>query len=119
MRARNIIFYLAFISSFAFISCEKFELEEHCPEGDHVEANPQDLRSFVNDDSDDEESTLQLSGSSADGSEGGITPDSTNEDGPEENNDDDGDLVNDDSDNEDEAGQPDADGKGTPPGKAK
>lgn len=104
MRARNILFYLAFLSSFAFISCEKFELEEHCPEEDHIEANPQDLRSFVNDDSDDEESTLQLNGSSVDGSDGG---------------DDDDDFVNDDSDNEDEAGQPDADGKGVPPGKDK
>lgn len=91
-----------------FVGCEKFELEDHCPEEEQNSTSygdPQDYR--VNDDSDSEESGAHSKALSAGGDvdldEGQTSMGSS--DGSEGNDDSD-DLINDDSDNEDEGGQP-------------
>lgn len=105
------IFVISALSLLAFFtSCEKFELEDHCPEEEQNETfeNPQELR--VNDDSDSEESgssSNQTTRGFSSDSESGIKGDQKSAigkpDGSGDDADEDGeDLINDDSDNEDE-----------------
>lgn len=118
MKAANLFLSLFLITGLFLTGCEKFELEDHCPEEEQsVDYNPQDLR--VNDDTDNEEelgsefNSKSLDNKSLDGSDagnGGLNQDSPaengNDSGSGDNTDDssgdDDDTVNDDSDNEDE-----------------
>jgi hypothetical protein len=94
-----------------FVGCEKFELEDHCPEDEQNSTSygdPQDYR--VNDDSDSEESGSHAKSFNAAGSieldEAQQTMGSTGDSSDGSDDSDDDDLINDDSDNEDEGGQP-------------
>lgn len=98
-----------------FIGCEKFELEDHCPEEDQQGAqfDPQDVRSTVNDDSDSEDDVKPGTRSlDDDGNQHGLDNNTINKgqssDGSSDGNDDDetDDLINDDSDDEDEGEKP-------------
>lgn len=112
MKATKIFLSLTLIAGLGLSGCEKFELEEHCPEEEqNIDYNPQDLR--VNDDTDNEEELgSEVSNQTLDGSgvfDGSLTPNTYNNfgndsgDGDGDDVTDDGDdTVNDDSDNEDE-----------------
>lgn len=111
MKAAKLFLSFFLISGLILSGCEKFELEDHCPEEEqNIDYNPQELR--VNDDTDNEEElgsgVSNKSLDASDGSNGGLhqdTPaDNGNDNGSEEGDtsDDSDDTVNDDSDNEDE-----------------
>jgi len=90
-----------------FVGCEKFELDDHCPENEHeVFINPQDLR--VNDDSDreDELAPGHKTLSASDGDLELSTTNLGNQNGGGTGDDSSDDLVNDDSDDEDEGVRP-------------
>lgn len=104
--AQNLSFFLILV---LFVGCEKFELDDHCPDSEGPTINPQELR--VNDDSDreeeaivsgktisaqDEDLDLHQNESSFGSEDGGGTSDTDDND----------DLVNDDSDDEDEGVRP-------------
>jgi len=94
-----------------FTACEKFELDDHCPEDGQQEAqfNPQDMR--VNDDSDDEEASTTIVNKSTDADGQGafnknsVSSTSNTSDNATRGGDDD-EFINDDSDDEDEGPKP-------------
>lgn len=111
MKAAQFILSIFLVTGIIFSGCEKFELEDHCPEEEqNIDHNPQDLR--VNDDTDNEEelgsevNNKSLDGSGFNGSLNQSTPadhgNDSGSDGEDDTSGDNDDTVNDDSDNEDE-----------------
>lgn len=108
---KRTLYFISFITILgALASCEKFELDDHCPEeNQEQQINPQELR--INDDSDSEETGKpNLKSESASNHEGDSTTSTSSNDGSNNDSDsgnpDDDDLINDDSDDEDEGGRP-------------
>lgn len=105
---KTLYFISAFLLLGVFTSCEKYELDDHCPEENQAPyVNPQELR--VNDDSDNEEGKRPSQKSSIEDSENSNVDSTTSNDGGVEDPSDKpngDDLINDDSDNEDEGGRP-------------
>ncbi len=85
-------------------SCEKFELNEHCPKDD-PSVDAQQARATVNDDSDQEDGVSRAMDGTLDASGDPLIEQSSTSGGNTGEGDDtsDDDFVNDDSDNEEEA----------------
>lgn len=110
---KTLYFIFAFLFLGVFTSCEKFELDDHCPEENQENyVNPQDQR--VNDDSDSEETgetgKPSIKSTAEDSQHGNNDSGTSNGNGSGDDSDsgnpDDDDLINDDSDNEDEGERP-------------
>lgn len=102
--AKNITFLLVLA---LLAGCEKFELDDHCPENEGPMVNPQELR--VNDDTDSEDEvkpgTKSLSAQDNNLNQNEVIYGTSGDDGNTGDGNDD-DLVNDDSDDEDEGVRP-------------